>query len=88
MGGCFSRAMCKYEKGIAICNPFYFKALLNLTDQNLDYQNFHQGFLPAKLLAADALLVAAVALAALVTLSFRRPFSSHLSLHRKRLLQI
>ena len=56
------------------------------------YQNFHQAFLPAKLLAAPeallALLVAAVVVAALVTLSFRRPFSSHLSPHRKRLLQI
>ena len=52
------------------------------------YQNFHQGLLPAKLLAADLLLVAAVVVAALVTLSFRRPFSSHLSPHRKRLLQI
>ena len=52
------------------------------------YQNFHQGFLPAKLLAADAVFVAAVVVAALVTLSFRRPFLSHLSPHRKHLLQI
>jgi hypothetical protein len=53
------------------------------------YQNFHHGFLPAKLLAAaGVLLVAAVEAAALVTLSFRRPFSSHLSLRRKRQLQI
>ena len=52
------------------------------------YQNFHQGFLPVKLLAADGVFVAAVVVAALITLSFRRPFSSHLSPHRKRLLQI
>jgi hypothetical protein len=55
------------------------------------YQNFHQGLLLAKLLAAGALaaeLVAAVALAALVTLSFRRPFLSHLNRCRKRQLQI
>ena len=58
-------------------------ALLHLT-----YQNFHHGFLLAMLLAADVLLVAAVELAALVTLSFRRPFSSHLSPHHKHLLQI
>ncbi len=70
--------------------------MLSLTT---NYQNFHQGFLSAKLLVADLLLVAAVEaaaalplsaapVAALVTLSFRRPFSSHLNLHHKYLLQI
>ena len=75
-------------KGIANCNPFYFNSHSSDIAKISTYQNFHQGFLPAKLLAADALLVAAVVVAALVTLSFRRPFSSHLSLHRKRQLQI
>ena len=54
---------------------------------SLSYQNFHQGFLPVNLLAADVLLIAAVEAAALVTLSFRRPFSSRLNLHHKHLLQ-
>ena len=55
---------------------------------SLSYQSFHQGFLPAKLLAADFVPLAAVEAAALVTLSFRRPFSSHLNPHHKHLLQI
>lgn len=68
----------------------------------LAYQNFHQAFLSIKLLVADLLLIAAVVAealplsaaaksfvaAALVTLSFRRSFSSHLNLHHKHLLQI
>ena len=52
------------------------------------YQNFHQGFLPAKLLVADVLLIAAVEVAAFATLSFRRPFSNRLGQHHKHLLQI
>ena len=43
------------------------------------YQNFHQGFL-----AADLLFVAAVVVAALVTLSFRQPFLSQLNRYRIR----
>ena len=39
----------------------------------LDYQNFHQGFLLLKLLAA-AVLPDAAPVAALVTLSFLAPF--------------
>ena len=62
------------------CLAFY------VTDSS--YQNFHQGFLPAKWLAADVLLIAAVEAAALVTLSFRQPFSSRLGLYHKHLLQI
>ena len=54
---------------------------------SLGYQNFHQGFLTAKLLAADVVPFAAVEAAALVTLSFRQPSSSHLNLHHKNLLQ-
>ena len=54
---------------------------------SLGYQNFHQGFLPAKLLVADVVPFAAVEAAALITLSFRRPFSSHPNLHHKNLLQ-
>ncbi len=48
------------------------------------YQNFHQGFLTAKLLAADELLVAADVVAALVTLSFRQPFLSQLNRYQIR----
>ena len=54
-----------------------FKLLVLVT--SFSYQNFHQGFLPAKLLAADVVPFAAVEAAALVTLSFRRPFSSQLN---------
>ena len=43
-----------------------------------NYQNFHQGFLAA------ALLLSAAPVAALVTLSFRRPFLSQLIRYRTR----
>jgi hypothetical protein len=47
-----------------------------------DYQNFHHGFL---LLGAVLFAVAlSDEVAALVTLSFRRPFSSQVSLHQTR----
>ncbi len=60
--------------------PFRFKCQLSKC-----YQNFHQGFLLAKLLAAVGEVVAAVALAALATLSFQRSFSSQPNHYQTRL---
>lgn len=66
------------KKGLHDCNPFRIKCYLSKF-----YQNFHQGFLPATLLAAVGELVAAVALAALATLSSQLPFSNLLNHYQK-----
>jgi hypothetical protein len=65
---------------------FYMETSLKCI-KTLNHQNFHQGFLLLGVVAAVALAVAlsAAPAAALVTLSFRQPFSSQLNRYQTRL---